>query len=77
MKTKWNMKPTVKSANYYKYETEENIMKEFLENYIFWKKINKIFVFLFIVFDILFVFSGYFVIHKLSVFYILFHFVEL
>ena len=32
------------------------IKKEFLENYIFWKKINKIFVFLFIVFDILFVF---------------------
>ena len=52
------------------------IKKEFLENYIFWKKINKIFVFLFIVFDILFVFSGYFVIHKLSVFYILFHYVS-
>ena len=52
------------------------IKKEFLENYIFWKKINKIFVFLFIVFDILFVFSGYFVIHKLSVIYILFHYVS-
>lgn len=34
MKTKWNMKLTVKSVNYYKYETEENIMKEFLAGLI-------------------------------------------
>ena len=34
MKARWNMKPAVKSANYYKYETEENVMKEFLAGLI-------------------------------------------
>lgn len=50
------------------------IETEFENKFKIWKRIDKICIILFIIFDILFVFSGYFVVHRLSMFYnLLFH----